>query len=147
MRSTLYSDEAIVCISKTQSQNAIKWNNIGLAAPLLNCLTYLEGRFCSPFEFSVAPNYYAPRKVSALIIESSDKVYVSTVHLKNVSLSFRRCSTLLQRSFKFHVFLSKIIYDGARRTIVIALATFIGFKDWICLHVLYNESLRFKRSL
>ena len=57
---------------------------------------------------------------------------------------FEGAAPLLQRSFKIHVFLSKIIYDGARRTIVIALASFIGFKDWICLHVLYNESLRFK---
>ena len=71
-----------------------------MAAPLLNCLTYLEGRFCSPFEFSVAQNYYAPRKVSAPIIESSDKVYVSTVHLKNVSLSFRRCSTPFTKVFQ-----------------------------------------------
>ena len=60
-------------ISKTKSQNTIKWRNGGIINPLFDGLTYnTSGHFahCSYFSSPLrgSEKYYATRKISARII-------------------------------------------------------------------------------
>ena len=60
-------------ISKTKSQNTIKWRNGGIINPLFDGLTYnMSGHFahCSYFSSPLrdSEKYYATRKISARII-------------------------------------------------------------------------------